>query len=696
MGKIFAKVLINIGLIPLLLASSTVEKDKFPEPLTKANFEEELSQGLHIVEFYSPYCSHCKTLAPTWKDTWETFHEEGEKLNIRFSQVDCIESGDLCSEQNIEYFPTIRLYGPGQMIKTYPSNGKRTKEAFINFARKEALDPSNIDPADWKSQSNLLTDFDMINLLGGKGEKPFLISFWPSMGMKSTDDATEFLNCEECLAFQRTWKLLSNSLLSSGIATGHFNCLDYETICRELGFSNLATQSASREINVPRVALIIPNKESNNLHLYKRPFTLNTDPYEDFATRMAYNSQVPEISLDELSQIMKKDLNFERNSKSSVFKQDIHVVFSYNTTTVVPEDFDILEHVFEQVIDIPHAYLHKTDKNLMDLMRNGYEELYQIINYNNSEPLKILDDNFFALNTITQFPTFFIFKDGDLIANVFPGYSTTEMRNIDLIMSWIHQYTKPLISELTLSNFEDMLSFERKLYSQLAILFVNTSDTNSILESQNGLRSLRLAAYDFEDVRIKSNFEKVLTTRRKKKENVKLLKGKGSKPANIVQAMRQEIEHDDGSRVLLTYIDINEESNFLRELNPSMENKEPHVGDVVLIDKIHSKLVEKNVNGEFLSTSSPYDIREMMLAVGIPRKSTLSTLFTIPLANDTKKYSSLLGMTGMFAVLFVLAGVVFSIFTYKLYRRRRIMWNYKTKRNTGGLLGKADKKEFQD
>ena len=71
---------------------------EMPEYLNTDTFYPQVSKQLTIVEFFSPYCSHCKTLAPIWKDVVQTFSEKGmdKEYGIEFRQVDCIQSGDLC------------------------------------------------------------------------------------------------------------------------------------------------------------------------------------------------------------------------------------------------------------------------------------------------------------------------------------------------------------------------------------------------------------------------------------------------------------------------------------------------------------------------------------------------------------------------------------------------------------------------
>jgi protein disulfide-isomerase A6 len=55
-----------------LLASMTQALYKFPGPvieLTTANFKKEVldDDAMWLVEFYAPWCGHCKQLAPSWE-----------------------------------------------------------------------------------------------------------------------------------------------------------------------------------------------------------------------------------------------------------------------------------------------------------------------------------------------------------------------------------------------------------------------------------------------------------------------------------------------------------------------------------------------------------------------------------------------------------------------------------------------------
>ena len=55
-----------------ILSTVTQALYKFPGPvveLTAANFKKEVldSDSMWMVEFYAPWCGHCKQLAPSWE-----------------------------------------------------------------------------------------------------------------------------------------------------------------------------------------------------------------------------------------------------------------------------------------------------------------------------------------------------------------------------------------------------------------------------------------------------------------------------------------------------------------------------------------------------------------------------------------------------------------------------------------------------
>ncbi|CAI4065614.1 hypothetical protein SUVZ_09G1520 [Saccharomyces uvarum] len=685
-----------ISLLVTLTVTAVEPPKGFPEPLNTKNFKEELSKGLHIIDFYSPYCPHCKHLAPVWMETWEEFKDEGKKLNITFSQVNCIESADLCSDENIAFFPDVRLYNPSGYLKSFTERLK-TKESLIAFARKESMDPDNldIDLGSVLSQSQHLEGFDFIKLIAGKADRPYLVSFWPTKNLKDSDDSVNFENCDKCHEFQRTWKIVSRQLISEDIKTGHVNCESNPTLCEELGFSDLVKITNHRGDREPKVALVLPNKTSNNLIDYPKGFSVKSKDYVDFARRTFANSKFPNITREDLITVNRR-IDFLKE-KGPSYNNDIHLVFSYDPETVVTEDFDILEYLIEPLSKIPNIYLHQIDKNLIDLSHDILESMYEKINYNTSEAQKNFNEEYFTMNTVTQLPTFFLFRDGDYVSHVYPGYSTTEMRNIKEIMRWVQKYSNPLATEITSSNLREWMSFQTESYSNLAIQLVSTGSDKQIKGSNTLIRKLLLASFDYEHVRMEDNFEQINDKRTNKADSIKLLKEKKAPADKVVDKMREEIPHIDNNKLLLGYLDVSKERNFFRRFGIIGDHK---VGDVIIIDKSNNFYYTKDNFGNTLTSNEPLLLREAFVSLNIPSKALYSSKMKGRLMNspfhNAFSFLDIVHQNGIYGYLCIIILIIMILKSLSLYKKYKIRKHYRSKRNAVGILGNAEKKKNQD
>jgi len=118
--------------VPTAAAEASVEESgdsakKAAVILTTDNFDELTQSGDWLVEFYAPWCGHCKRLAPIWD---QLASEADESLHV--GKVDCTTNNPVCSRFAVRGYPTIKLLQHGQP-KDY--SGARTVEAFLTFYR---------------------------------------------------------------------------------------------------------------------------------------------------------------------------------------------------------------------------------------------------------------------------------------------------------------------------------------------------------------------------------------------------------------------------------------------------------------------------------------------------------------------------------------------------------------------------------
>ena len=129
--------ILKIALSLLIISSVSLQSITEEENvlvLTDANFEEAIANNPKIlVEFYAPWCGHCKSLAPEYASAATTL--KNKNSDVKLAKVDATKEKKLAEKFNIEGFPTLKFFNQGK--DTEYTGGRKAAE-IISWLEKKA------------------------------------------------------------------------------------------------------------------------------------------------------------------------------------------------------------------------------------------------------------------------------------------------------------------------------------------------------------------------------------------------------------------------------------------------------------------------------------------------------------------------------------------------------------------------------
>ncbi|KAI7835464.1 hypothetical protein COHA_010639 [Chlorella ohadii] len=87
------------------------DNDAFVQDLTDDTFPEGDTEWIWLIEFYAPWCGHCRQLAPKWRKLAEALHGV-----VKVAAVNCEQQQGLCQQYGIRGYPTIRAMSGGRLV----------------------------------------------------------------------------------------------------------------------------------------------------------------------------------------------------------------------------------------------------------------------------------------------------------------------------------------------------------------------------------------------------------------------------------------------------------------------------------------------------------------------------------------------------------------------------------------------------
>ncbi|KAG1365286.1 Disulfide-isomerase-like protein [Cocos nucifera] len=211
----------TLTLILSLLFVSALADDVFV--LTEANFEKEVGQDRGaLVEFYAPWCGHCKKLAPEYEKLGSSFKKA---KSILIGKVDCDEHKSLCSKYGVSGYPTIQWFAKGSLEpKKY--EGPRTAEALAEFVNNEG--GTNIKVATVPSNVVVLTP-DNFNQVALDETKDVLVEFYAPW-------------CGHCKSLAPTYEKVATAYkLEEDVVIANVDADKYKDLAEKYGVSGYPT-----------------------------------------------------------------------------------------------------------------------------------------------------------------------------------------------------------------------------------------------------------------------------------------------------------------------------------------------------------------------------------------------------------------------------------------------------------------------
>ena len=440
--------------------------------LTGEKFDEDTKNGYWFVKHYSPYCHHCKAIAPTWQTLYEFYYTSkpvpagktpSESLlntftryyDFRFGSLDCIAYGDACTKHGVSAFPTFSLYKNGQYVKKFEGTkdmaglsafiedtlestrpGSRPKDGMMLpepkatsvdiAAPAEKPAEKDKDPAAGKAaaEKHIEKVADDLPLPAAETGVAKALSKVPGVAKKprKPSAAPNPLGNSVSLTQESFQKMVTNTqdpwFVKFYVPWCH-HCQDlaptWQQMSKELqGKLNVGEVNCDVEV---RLCKDVHVRAYPTIHFFKGGERVEYDGLRGLGDLVSYAKK----ALDVGGGVTYVDA--DEFKKMEETEEVIFLYFFDHATTI--EDFEALERLTLSLIG--HAKLVKTDS-------------------------KELADRF----KISTWPRLLVSRDGR--PNYYSVLAPKDMRDFRQVLSWMQSVWLPIVPELTASNSREIMA----------------------------------------------------------------------------------------------------------------------------------------------------------------------------------------------------------------------------------------------
>lgn len=657
----------NVGAI------STAEREELesrvPTPLTIANFDDNLKDGFHVVEFYSPLCPHCTQLFPDWVKFYELNEKPNEnnsnednKITPKFKihQVNCLISGDLCDREGIQYYPMIRFYGAGSKFLGSMTTSHRNVETLTEFANEQLMvwseDDSSLDSDPNKNEisdielyrtNTMIDSYELLKTIEGGNTVPRLISFWPTTDDQLNDDTFQsahnkneiFSSFEDLYLFRNMWNLAMKGLkkysADDKLQFNFFNCRSNPEICESLGFKDLTSLNLSPHSS-PEVILYLPKTKGGNAIYYKRPLASFSSlqsavkSLTHWTYRTLVSSELEDLKFKDIKNFIgsKSSLNAKGRISDKTDYSRVAFIQVNDPETQVPEDDALLDKLLQPIADLDtDVYLFKTSDKEEAIRFIRSQEENMINNYfdlNDEDKELEFNETMYQSRTHTTFPMLICIKAGSLYTPVYTSFMSKDMRDYNKVLPFIKKHSLPIINHLT----EDSIDY---IYPRKFVSNIN-SKSEKVLISLTDFQPkqyfdveffMSYVYHRFTFTRNQHKFIDIEEQRQKKYDTVGKIKDNDGGSDDIIDALRQKIDTSytsTNNEVYPVYVDIKKFPSIVSRKGWSGINASKYKpGDVILMDRFGGNFWDTDKTGGKLSIDDPTKAVQLLEAISYDR-----------------------------------------------------------------------------
>merc|ERR1712115_754646 len=169
--------------LAFVVLGAEVTKDEGVAVLNVENFDEVIEGNEFVlVEFYAPWCGHCKALAPEYAKAAGILAEKESKIVL--AKVDATEEGAVAEKFEVRGYPTLKFFRNG---KATEYGGGRTADTIVSWLEKKTGPPA-LAVASVEEATAFVAGKDFLAAAANIDDIPFAITSsaedWDAAGVK--------------------------------------------------------------------------------------------------------------------------------------------------------------------------------------------------------------------------------------------------------------------------------------------------------------------------------------------------------------------------------------------------------------------------------------------------------------------------------------------------------------------------------